>query len=373
MRLDQLADLAYEPANQSGEWDVLLNALRRHFSATAACLIEHDYAEGKGTRRSWVGLDPGFDLPYERYYAQRNPWLLSEREYRYGQVHFGEELLANHELVKTEFYHDYLKPQDCFHRLCGIVERDGSCLTCLIVHRPRRRSPFTPEDRDAVAQLVPHVGRGLKLQRRLLRYRAENESFLDLLHRLSVATFVVDRHGRLIECNRAGEDLVKQGDGLMLRQGRLAAASRNEDRQLKRTIGDTVGMALTPARRGGGHVAVSRPSSGGRIVLLVCPIRPGMTPVTGWDEPAAIIVTKDPDSKAEAGCCTFTSLYGLTPAEARLATHIIGGSGVVEAARRIGISQNTARTHMKRIYAKTGALNQAGLVRLHDKACANSH
>lgn len=56
--------------------------------------------------------------------------------------------------------------------------------------------------------------------------------------------------------------------------------------------------------------------------------------------------------------------FQLTPSEARIAGFIAQGHGLFETAAELGISRNTARTHMKRIYAKTGARRQGDLVRL---------
>jgi len=56
--------------------------------------------------------------------------------------------------------------------------------------------------------------------------------------------------------------------------------------------------------------------------------------------------------------------YGLTPAEERLALLILQGLTLGEAEAVLNIRHSTARTHMKRIYAKTGARRQVELVRL---------
>lgn len=56
--------------------------------------------------------------------------------------------------------------------------------------------------------------------------------------------------------------------------------------------------------------------------------------------------------------------YGLTPAEERLALLILQGLRLAEAEAVLGIRHSTARTHMKRIYAKTGTRRQVELVRL---------
>lgn len=56
--------------------------------------------------------------------------------------------------------------------------------------------------------------------------------------------------------------------------------------------------------------------------------------------------------------------FDLTPTESRVAAMIVHGRGLFEAAGLMGITRNTARTHMKRIYAKTGARRSADLVRV---------
>lgn len=61
--------------------------------------------------------------------------------------------------------------------------------------------------------------------------------------------------------------------------------------------------------------------------------------------------------------------YGLTAAEERLALLILQGLQLSEAEIVLGIRHSTARTHMKRIYAKTGTRRQVELVRLLITAC----
>lgn len=53
----------------------------------------------------------------------------------------------------------------------------------------------------------------------------------------------------------------------------------------------------------------------------------------------------------------------LTGAEALLACLIVSGAGLTEAAARLGVSVNTAKTQLKAIFAKTGCHSQSELVR----------
>jgi DNA-binding CsgD family transcriptional regulator len=54
--------------------------------------------------------------------------------------------------------------------------------------------------------------------------------------------------------------------------------------------------------------------------------------------------------------------FGLAPAEARLAVHLVAGETLRSAAVKLSISYETARTCLKSIFDKTGTCRQAELV-----------
>ncbi len=84
----------------------------------------------------------------------------------------------------------------------------------------------------------------------------------------------------------------------------------------------------------------------------------------GTDRRAAAIYITDPQNPFDLDSSKLRRLYKLTPAEARLAAHLAQGSRLEDAATDLGVSLNTVRTHLKRIFSKTGTDRQAELVRL---------
>ena len=58
------------------------------------------------------------------------------------------------------------------------------------------------------------------------------------------------------------------------------------------------------------------------------------------------------------------ALYGLTPAEERLASLLAAGETLAEAAEKLSIRMSTARGVLKAVFAKTGTQRQASLVNL---------
>jgi DNA-binding CsgD family transcriptional regulator len=59
---------------------------------------------------------------------------------------------------------------------------------------------------------------------------------------------------------------------------------------------------------------------------------------------------------------TAAEIYGLSPAQARLARLIVDGHDLAGAAGVLGVSINTLRTHLQRMFDRTGARSQAALV-----------
>ena len=80
--------------------------------------------------------------------------------------------------------------------------------------------------------------------------------------------------------------------------------------------------------------------------------------------PVAVVFIGDPEQRLHIDPAAVQDLYGLTRAEAAVASLVGEGWSIVEAANFLGVQTNTARVQLKQVYAKTGAHRQAALVHL---------
>ncbi len=71
----------------------------------------------------------------------------------------------------------------------------------------------------------------------------------------------------------------------------------------------------------------------------------------------------DPESTMERSLALVAETCGLTPTEERMLVLIVEGLDTIVAARRLGIAPTTARTHLQRLFTKTGTARQSELVR----------
>jgi DNA-binding CsgD family transcriptional regulator len=76
------------------------------------------------------------------------------------------------------------------------------------------------------------------------------------------------------------------------------------------------------------------------------------------------VFVSDPDSRSKTAPEVLGHLYDLTPAESRVVALLLEGNSIEGAAERLAIRPLTARTHLKRVFQKTGVTRQSDLVRL---------
>jgi len=78
----------------------------------------------------------------------------------------------------------------------------------------------------------------------------------------------------------------------------------------------------------------------------------------------AVLVLVDTTEEYRPPESVLRSVFGLTPAEARLAARLAGGQSLATASEELGIAKETARGQLKAIFAKTDVRRQAELVAL---------
>jgi DNA-binding CsgD family transcriptional regulator len=79
---------------------------------------------------------------------------------------------------------------------------------------------------------------------------------------------------------------------------------------------------------------------------------------------AVAIFIADPESGRIHDPEVLGAMYSLTHSEAELVRLLATGMSLEEAAEGRGVSVNTARSHLKHVFAKTGTSRQGELVRL---------
>lgn len=356
----RIVDLAHHAASDPSRWDGVARELRRLLRARIVGLFEHNFVTGQGDVPHSAGIHETFRMLYRSRFARQNPWLTALRQSAAGKALTAAELVPNWALVRTEFYRDWLRPQQIFHGLIGITFRSPEELGCVIALRQLKDAPFDSADKRRLGSMLPHLECAWELSDEFACQRRITQVLLDLLAELPEAAIVLDGEARPIVMNRAAELLLAQNDGLTLAKGTLSACSGEDATSLRSMIvaaSGNEGPGRSPR-----EFIIRRPSGGAPMLVRLVSLSSSAVNLPGKRQAVAAILVRPVDPpRTDRNLCRY---YGMTLAETRLADLIVVGYSLAGAAQDLHITKNTARTHMKRIYAKTDTHRQSDLVRL---------
>jgi DNA-binding CsgD family transcriptional regulator len=177
-----------------------------------------------------------------------------------------------------------------------------------------------------------------------------------LLDWLEQGVLLVTAQAVVLHFNRMAEALLRSGVLRRDAAGAVACPVPEDTRRLRRSVGEVAAGAAGNERR----LVVHRPAGGQPLSMRVVGVHAGGGP----DRPAAALLVSDPGQLAAPAETHLRELYGLTPAEARVAAAVIEVERLADIAARLKVSLNAIRLHLQHVFEKTGTHRQAELVRL---------
>jgi DNA-binding CsgD family transcriptional regulator len=282
-----------------------------------------------------------------------------------GRLTLCQDTFDDNFVRRNEFYNEFYLPAGL--RYCASVRpfrEDGHEAVFGFVKK-LGADAFDDRDVAALRMLLPHLRRVAQLQHRLAALQAKATPLSAALDRLASGLVIVDQTFRVRFVNRGGEDILRAGDGLLLRDDRLVAVETEIAKKLDRLIGEAAHCAAAgDPHKGGGGLSVARPSGRQALALLIAPLPPYSASRFWRAEPAVAIFITDPEIGPCDAARRFAQTFGLTPAEARLAAGLVAGDSLDKIAGNLGLSKHTLRAQLKALMSKTETRRQAELVRL---------
>ena len=180
---------------------------------------------------------------------------------------------------------------------------------------------------------------------------------LPALHREGVV--LVDASARLLSMNAAAMDIMA-GRGLRIDNDYVRTEVAAETKMLHDLI-QACSRGQVDAKL---NYAIASREGRSALSLLIKRL-PNQYARAGADIEAVIgIFIADPESIPLPTPAQLQQQFGLTPSEALVALEILSTDGVPAAATRLGTTVGTVKTHLIRIFSKTGTRRQSELVRL---------
>lgn len=361
---EDILDLIYGAALDPSLWTKVMESVADRVGGEGVTLSRLSIVDGSG-EALLARSDPETLSIYAEHFERRNVLTVVEdpAAYRFGRtsvVATDEAALSREDFERSEFFNDFLKPQNIHSALWVRLELAEREVCTITVGRSRQRGRYDAADLEAALRLRPHLVRAYKMGRALAGRLGLAQDLIEAVESSIHAVLILDAAGQVVHANRRATSLLGEGRGLGLAAGRPFAANSETNAALQKLI--AAGLRAG-GERSGGAIAIPSPSGRLPLALRTSPIPAGDMPIFGAAG-GLLVSVADLDRQLRSPADELRLLFGLTAAEARLADAIFEGLSLPEAADRFGLSLHTVRFQIARVFEKAGVARQTDLVKL---------
>ena len=360
--LSHLIGEIYDAALDPTLWPHVLPKAAGYVGGQAAGLLAKNSLTNAPTAFFHVGLDPEYMRRYLDEYWRYDPCGAIEMfSFAIEQPISTIDLMPYDEFREGRFFREWAAPQGWVDSVSVVLERSSTAFAFFSVLRDRATGLADERARRRIRVLAPHIRRAVLIGSVIDLGKVEAATFATALEGLSAAIFFVDAEGRVLHANAAGKAMIAAGQPF--RSGeQLAAIDVKANPELQEALART---AVGDSAIGAQGIALPLNGGGERHVAHILPLTAGARRQTGVSHPAtaAVFVHKEALRRPSAPEI-IAKAYHLTPTELRVLLAIVEVGGVPDVAAALGIGKTTVKTHLDRLYEKTGARRQADLVKI---------
>jgi len=369
--LSDLVHLIYDASVHPERWNGVVAAIAASFGTSKGLLFTPFLAPQHGGLLFPVGIDEGALQLWASSYIDQDIWAQRAQArglMRDGAVLLDHEIVPREEFLASPFYREFLGTIG-IGRVCTAIVFEGTPglpATSISIFRDACEPAFDQADAQWMKLLISHISRGLGLMQRLDTARLQNTSLLASFDRLNFGVALLNASMQVLHLNQAAQGVMSRHDGIFINANRqlesepAAGRSQSLSRWLT-TIRDT------PAAEQGHFLEgcrVARSEEKRHYAIQCAAVLAASAWTAQSEEVRYVVFIIDPSMLQLPSAARLAALYGLTEAQAKVAREFSSGGSYKQVARRLRISEETVRSHIKEIYPKTRVNRQADLVRL---------
>jgi DNA-binding CsgD family transcriptional regulator len=347
-------------------WERFLDELASCSGGVRTHIIGFDEQANLAIDMAASGYDPAHLATYREHYNMLNAWAPGFMEKPVGTVVDCEDMCATEDLLKTEFYHDWLRPQEDIIQGGGaLILRDASRIFALGGNlRARDAEKLKSPWLGLVGQMIPHLRQAFEVSRALAGARLEAMVLQREGLREIPGILILEEGGRVVFANDVASAMLDIGDPISIDSlGRFSCAGRAD------IIREYVQFQLASLSEASFEVdlkdAAGWPSHHLRMLRfnateeLPLPIDAALA-----GHGACLLAIVAPVKRDQGLAARLGASLGLTPTEAEVARLVAEGMSSRDIAERRGVSLNTVRNQVQTAMSKAGTRRRAELARL---------
>ncbi len=272
-----------------------------------------------------------------------------------------EQDLATPEEIRTHpIFTRFRYPQGIGSAMGAMLQPLAELPVIVSLHKARDKPSFQARDTARFEHLVRHIENALRLSLRLVEVETERNAFADALSSFACGAALLDGAGRMVFQNAVAAGLMGGQTGLIASRLGLDAPANSAESEVVQTRAPARFRDLSEPLK----PSIVAGADGGEVALYFLPAKPVDFAAELASDVRFIVLMIPISDRQPVDPSLLRDLFGLTPAEARLAAMVASGRSPGGAAEDLGIAVDTARTVLKRVFTKTGVTRQAELAAL---------
>jgi DNA-binding CsgD family transcriptional regulator len=355
---ETLVNSIYDAAGNAEDWRGVLKTLAGWIGGMGGLYFLVNKQTGEFQSAHSGGHTAESELTYVGYYAHLDPhrpavFGLPEKAWLLSQDHFDERFVQ-----EDRFYGEYMLPRDMRWVVGTVLWQDQSTASVLAFQRPTKVEPFGKREVAGLESVSTHLRRASQLHSRLQANDFNARLDLAAVHSLSFGMAVVTDDGTVLMSNAVAERMFGNVDVFKTNgPNRIGLRGAKEHLNLLHAL--TAAVAGTSSAM---HVTDIHGKVAAQLTTM--PLPAGSHLNADWQRPLVLLLLTEPDAHKQLRPALMRQLYDITEAETRLANALMEGVSTEAYAVRHSLSENTVKSHVKSLLAKTGTNRQAELVAL---------
>jgi DNA-binding CsgD family transcriptional regulator/PAS domain-containing protein len=290
----------------------------------------------------WIAAYPEF--------AALDPWLIAgARPQHLNRTRLLGDLVSDQQFEKSVVFNEFVRAQnDDTFRCMGTVFSTESGMGVISVQRGRDSAAFDQTDLHNLERRVTAFERVLRVRGELSAARRRADELQGAVDAVGLAMIVVRASGFIVWLNAAADFVLGQAVGLTSRGGQLVAKSA----QAQLDLDQAIRFATASAEPKGSGLRIARGPGVPDYLLNVAPTTAGSTRV-------ALVLFRIPEKPPTSLTARLRTMFGLTAAEAELATALSKGLSPADFAEARGVRASTIKTQLRSLSAKMECRRQS--------------
>lgn len=365
-------DLIYAAAEEPQRWRRFYEELQVAVGVRSIHMLGIDKRVGTLAYSDGANMPVEGELAYMHHYrlADPRPGMLDQLEpgeWLHCPEALGDAFVATHPL-----YQDFLLPYDRrYNSMCKLVDVPEATVIFSLLSG-EAEGPLKPQARAFVDRLLPHLQRACRIGIRNFVYSTQALVGHMLIDKLRQPVILMSTGGEVMHANEAAQELLRSTRLVQVEGGRVVLPQPHQRELLARCVEMEQAAKSAPpqelqAALRDSHfrsLRIAEARGADSVYAFYTLLSPQREMGSFGLRPVVMLLFYHPESAPAIDASLLYAVFGLTPAECRIASLLAEGLSLKQIAHAQGTQHDTVRKQLRSIYQKTSTNRQPELIRL---------